>query len=312
MDGEILRNDRLKRCFVAARSARESASIASLLRDRGIECFRPEEIVAGGSISDEIFGHVAQADFVAASVRGGITTNVAFELGAAYALHKPILLFSASEADFPTDLRGVYVVRTDPDSVDDTAHDIDRFLRHAGDRVRSAAHETKSETVADFGWARRRAAALHQLRGAERDQALEALVSDLFTRASASVVSAAGVSDSGADIIVWLNDLVFETGGAMIVECKHFGGGTGSVIKNKQDIETRLVKLVASSDSRVGLLVYTHDRPLNRLGVSGSGNVLSLPLEHLIDTLEGGNFTSLVIRHRRRAASDLGMELASD
>ena len=312
MDGEILRNDRLKRCFVAARSASESAGIASILRDRGIECFRPEELAAGGSISDEIVRYLAQADFVAASIRGGVASNVAFELGAAYALHKPILLFSASDDDFPTDLLGVYVVRGDPNAVGDTVDDIERFLRHARDRDPTTGHENKPETGTDFAWARQRAVALRKLRSAERGQALERLVSDMFARANGSVVSTAGVADSRGGIIVWLNDLVFETGGAMIVECKHYGGGTGSVVLNIRHTEARLAKLVDSSDASVGLLVYTHDRPIHRSGVSGSGNVLSLPLEHLIDTLEAGSFKDLVLRHRQRAASDLGMDLASD
>ena len=98
----------------------------------------------------------------------------------------------------------------------------------------------------------------------------------------------------------------------MIVECKHYGSGSGSVFANAKQTVERLEKLVGGSDARLALLVFSHDRLSPPSHVFETPRVLSFPVEELIDAIEQGTFIEEVIRRRRRAAFNLGMALAPD
>jgi len=107
--------------------------------------------------------------------------------------------------------------------------------------------------------ARERAAALKRERGASRGLAFEQLVSEIFQKAGGQVLETKAGADRGGDLIVWQNDVAFETGGPMLVECKHYGGRSGSIVANARHTVERLEKLVRASDARLALLVLSYD-----------------------------------------------------
>jgi nucleoside 2-deoxyribosyltransferase len=312
MDAEDRRNDRLRRCFIVAPPGRESARIARVFTERGVECFRPEEIVAAEAVSEEILRHLASADFAVASLHGSVAPNLAFELGVAHALRKPILIFTTNYDRIFDDLRGIYVVRAEPDGIEEAGPDIDRFLRYAKETPAIEAHAPRRPPLGDFTWAHERVAALKSDRGPGRGLAFERLVSEVFQQAGGEVVEATADAVRQADLVVWLNDVAFETGGPMIVECKHFGGGSGSILLNAKHSVERLEKLVGGSDASLGLLVFSHDRPNPPTHVFETPRVLSFAVEQLIDAIERGTFTDEVLQRRGRAASKLGTAVASD
>jgi hypothetical protein len=312
MDVAERRNDRLKRCFIVAPAGYESAQIARVFTERGVECFRPEEIVASDALSEEILGHLASSDFVVASLHGDVSANLAFELGVAHALGKPTLIFTTNYDRLFADLHGVYLVKAEPDGIAESGPDIDRFLRHAKQTPAIEAHPPRRPPLGDFVWARERAAALKHDRSPGRGLAFERLVSEVFQRAGGEVVEATADAERQADLVVWLNDIAFETGGPIIVECKHFAGGPGSILANAKHSVERLEKLVGGSAARLGLLVFSHDRPNPPPHVFETPRVLSFAVEQLIDAIERGTFTSDVLQRRRRAASRLGMQVAPD
>jgi hypothetical protein len=311
MDADDRRNDRLKRCFIIAPPGLESAQIARIFSERGVECLRPDEIIPSGNVTEELLGHLANADFVVASLHGSISPNLAFELGVARALRKPALIFTTNYDRLLNDVRGVYVVNASPDAAGEAGPDIDRFLRNATESPAIEGHTSRQPADGDFTWARERAAALKHERGVSRAVEFEGLVSKIFQKAGGQVVTATPQVDRNADLIVWLNDVAFETGGAMIVECKYYGGGVGSVLKNAKHTVEHLEKFVDGSNARVGLLVFDHDRHGPPPHVFETPRVLSFAIGQLIDNIENGTFAEEVIRRRRRAASNLGTAVGS-
>jgi len=258
MDANDRKNDPLRRCFIVAPPGPESARLARIFAERGVETFRAEEIVAG-AMSEEIIQHLAAADFVVASLNGNVSPALGFEIGVAYTLHKPILIFTTNYDKLFADLRSVYVVKAAPEEVGEVASEVDHFLRHAISPPPIGANTSREQRPGNFTWARERAAALKRERGASRGLAFEQLVSEIFQKAGGQVLETKAGADRGGDLIVWQNDIAFETGGPMLVECKHYGGRSGSIVANARHTVERLEKLVRASDARLALLVLSYD-----------------------------------------------------
>jgi hypothetical protein len=69
---------------------------------------------------------------------------------------------------------------------------------------------------------------------------------------------------SPVDLLVWSDVLVSELGGPLIVECKFYGGGTGSVLMNARQTLAGLAGYVGTSSAKLGLLIFDHNRPNNQ------------------------------------------------
>lgn len=300
MEVQDRRNDRSASCFIVA-SPDEGARLARAFAERGVECLRAEAISVPGAVTEEVLKHLAAVDFVVASLRDGATPGSMFELGVAHALHKPILLFTAGRAPSFRELRGMYVVKAASEALADAGPDIDRFLRNAA-ATHPAEVPVSREAAGDFAWARRRMKALRDERPADRAASFERLVAEVFERSGGQVVQAKAGDDRGADLVVWQNDVAFELGGPIIVECKLYGG-TGDANRDAERAVEHLEALVRRSDARLALLIFGHDGPGAPPRVAESPRVLGFDVEAFIGAVERGTFADEVIRRRRRAAS---------
>jgi nucleoside 2-deoxyribosyltransferase len=303
------RNDELKRCFIVAPPGQESARLARIFTEKGFECYRAEDIAPPGKISEEILTFLKEADFVVSSLHGDISPNLAFELGLAHAWHKPILIFTTNYDRLFDNLHRIFVVRAEPDKIQNSDRDIDWFLRHANTPLTVEVRQPASLAPGDYGWARERAAALRNKPTAHTALEFERLVAEIFEKAGAQVVQSGLGADQGADLIVWFNDLAFVTGGPMLVQCKYYGGGSGSVIANAKHTVERLERLVRGSDANLAILVFYHDRHKPPPNILDTPRVLSFAVEQLIDVVENGSFADEVIRRRKRAALSQGATL---
>lgn len=300
MKAQDRRNDRSASCFIVA-SPDEGARLARAFTERGVECLRAEGVLGPGAVTEEVLKHLASVDFVVASFRDGATPGSSFELGVAHALHKPILLFTAGRDPSFRDLRGMYVVKAASEALADAGPDIDRFLRNAAASRPIEASEVRG-VAGDFTWARRRMQALRDERPADRAASFERLVAEVFERSGGQVVEAKAGDDRGADLVVWQNDVAFEIGGPIIVECKLYGAA-GNADGDAERAVEHLEALVRRSDARLALLIFGHDGPGAPPRVAESPRVLGFDVEAFIESVERGTFTDEVIRRRRRAAS---------
>ena len=310
MDQAAIKNDHFRRCFIIAPAGPESALLAQMLGDRGVDCVRSESIAPTGELSRQLMQGVADADFVVASLHGRVAPELAFELGAAHALGKPALIFTTNYDRLLENLIGIYVIRRKPESASAMAPDIDRFLRHAASSA-SSQRRTRPRLESDFSWARARAAALGTARGADTGETLERLVFDLFEAAGDQVLSGKAEDDRGVDMIVWNDEIALETGGPVIVECKHLIDGSGGSIKNLKHSVERLDHLVGHSDAHLALLIVGGHRR-QPVVLPETSSVLAFAVEDLIDALESGQLAREVLRHRQNIGSVQGAASAAD
>jgi hypothetical protein len=306
MDEGNFSNDHLKRCVIIAAPGAESAALAQALGDRGVDCHVADDVTPGGAISREIIRQLAAADFVAASLQGAPSLNVAFELGIAHALRKPVIAFTTNYDRLFDGLAGTYVVRRAPGSGLEFTDDIDRFLRHA--TLPPAIDQPLVRSAADLTWARERAAKLKVAHGAEAGRSLEQLVVDLFEAAGDPIIHGKEQPDRGVDLIAWEND----AGAPVIIECKHYAGSAGSVIANVRSTVETLQRMVANSDAQMALLVLSSNHPRQPAYLPEAPQVSVVRIETLIDALESGHPMSEIMRRRQRAAPPQGMVGAAD
>jgi hypothetical protein len=308
MPGRETQNDSLRRCFLLAPRGAAADTVAKLLTDHGVECLRPEDLLAPGAVwSDELTRHLTTADFVVAVVPPSAPTQVAFELGLAHGLNKPALVIVTGRTVVPEELRGLATVRiSDLRHISEAAPDLDRFLRHAK-RARSDESPTSRRQVpGDVDLARERLASLRGEAYAKRGFDLERLVADVFERADAEVQrteAQSAANDDRVDLIVWSDDLAFEMGGPVLVECKIYRGGIGSIAKNAEHAMRRLEEVVQRSDAaRLAILVFDYDGPGEMPRLHDTPRVLAFPVDQLLDAVEHGTLTEEVLTRRRQAA----------
>lgn len=315
MAGEDANDNRRKRCFLIAKPGSDANAVAKFLAKRGIDTTGAHAVPATDAISAELLTYIAAADFVVAIWTALPSPNVAFELGVAHALGKPALVLVMGRTEsIPLgmfDLRGVNIVRV-PNArrLASIGPDIDRFLRHAKAPPPIVPEAPAGVSSGDLSWARERLSLIRAMKGARRGIGLEDLVADVLRQAGAEVVNTSEGSDlatkSNADLIVWLNDVAYEIGGPILVECKTYGGSSGAVIKNVEYTVRRLEKLVDATEVSLALVVFDHDRPHTPPSIFETPRVLAFAIETLIDKLEQGTLAKEMSVRRRRAAFTQG------
>ncbi len=201
-------------------------SVGRGLRTRGVECFRPDDIGPGSKLTPELLHHLEAADFVGALVDdAGAAPNVMFELGAAYNLRKPIILFTTTydrllgrpPVSTWCERRSTRSPRSRPTSIASCITPGQPPLA-----IRKGTNKSKGQVCRgpETSWQ------ISVVRRAVTEAAASSGWSARSFGVGGEVVQAP--SDEGADLIVWLDDVAYEVGGPMIVQCKHYGVAQGA------------------------------------------------------------------------------------
>jgi hypothetical protein len=287
------------RCFVSGSEPATTARLVEMVRALGIEAASADQIRVGHTITQEVVRLIADADFIAVVITDPAQAAVAYELGLAQGLGKPaFVVFSGGQT---LDLASAYMVSiADGRGIESVADDLDRFVRHAK-RPGMSTRRTEPAATRPLDWARDRLAALRAEGGRGRYQNFEVLCAEIFRAADAEVALVGNDRTIGADLVVWLNDVAFELGGPTLVECKFYGGGVGSVIKNSEDTVRRIEAVMDRSDAKLALLVYDHDRAKAPPSLYETPRVLSFAIEDVIQAVEQGNLDNMILERRERA-----------
>lgn len=307
-----------KRCYLIAPMQSGASRVAKFLTELGLEVTRAVHGPTSKTVAEELSRHLAEVNFVVAILPSVQSPGVMFELGMAHALSKPALVLCIGE-QMPDlsgllNFRGVEFIRVpDLGHLADVAKDVDRFVRltaSQGTIKEDQPSKPAAPPVEEFEWARERLKALRSTDGVRRWLRFEDLVAEIFRHAGGEVTltnkRTAVATQFEADLVVWLNDLAFEIGGPIIVECKIYRGGSGSVVRNLESTIKRLDGLIGSTSARLALVVFDHDRPNTLLALHETPRVLAYTAEALIENLGQGTLVADVAKRRRRAAFRTG------
>ena len=187
--------------------------------------------------------------------------------------------------------------------------DIARFVRH----VRPAAGPAppSPSPPPSLEWA---GAELSRIRenkgGAQREKELTDLVARVFEASGSEVLREGQEEDARAriDLLVWSDPLVAELGGPLIIECKYYGGGSGSVLVNARHAFRQLASYVEQSTAKLGLLVFDHARPTGlSLSDQETPEALAFSVSDLVTAVAANKLGDEIRRRRARAARLRGL-----
>lgn len=298
-------------CFVSfsAASSHQAAQLIELLQAMEVETYRAD-LLPGQEINREILMALRAADFVCLIIgEPSPSPNIAFEAGLAIGLGKPVLAL-ATGPNIPFDFAdGVQVARVSGDDLASARRDIARFVRHV--RPASSTTVAPSGEMRSLDWAGAELARIRQTKiSGEREKALADFVARLFEEQGSEVLREEQEEGSRAriDLLVWNDPLVKDFGGPLIVECKYYAGGSGSVIVNARHAFNQLAGYVEQSSATLGILVFDHDRP-NELSMTEqeTPEVLAFFVGDLVTAMAANKLSGEIRRRRARATRHQGI-----
>jgi hypothetical protein len=282
---------------------REAERAAQVLQDLNVDTYESADL-RGQDIAQAILAAVRAADFVCLVLaERAPSPNVGFEAGLAAGLGKPVLALTFGKTVPFQVTSGVQIIRFKDEDVSSALQDIRRFLRH----VRPRRDEPQPTGTID---AQRIAVAntLERLRQAnspgEREAGLISAVADLFERQGSEVLREDEKAKEGRpDLLVWSDPLSTDLGGPVIIECKYYKGGSGSVLANARNELGQLANYVERSHAKLGLLVFDHDRPTDlKLTEQDTPKALAFYIGDLVAAVASGTLTDEIWRRQARAS----------
>jgi hypothetical protein len=302
-----MENGEFLKCFLsyARRDDHLVAGVAAALQKLSVDVFTADEVLPGQAISSAILSALRAADFVCVlRSHGPHSETVAFETGVAVGLGKPVVVLT-QDASLPVYAdRGLHTLRLKGGDLSSVLPDLRRFVRHVKPaRESEPTHATPDQfsltaAIAELARARQVDDAV------ERGRALVNVVVQLFRQPNLEIIrEETGADDDRPDLLLWSDSLVADFGGPLIIECKYYSAGSGSVVKNAEHTLEKLQTYVEKSSAGLGLLVFDHDRPRD-LKLTGyeSPRALALFVDDLIEDVRAGNLVDRLWSRRARVA----------
>jgi nucleoside 2-deoxyribosyltransferase len=292
------------RCFVAARSTTDTEPIRALLTARGITPVLAHEAPAPGlTVADAITSLISGSDMVLAlldrddSTGDSAATNVAFELGYAFAFNKKILMVAPPEADIPAAISALFCIRASFDDTEAVSFALDQLL--AAPVPTSRPQRSPERVGRPIGaFAEQLLDRLDSEHAQADGQALEQLVIEAVLASGASVATPLP-EDNGdhADIAVWSDDLEPWVGNPLLIQVK------GHIKGERDAAVARSVLMSSAEQGRGGLAIVLYGggpSPEDAAAFS-SPSVLFMGLRDFLERLRSHRLVDVILPVRDAA-----------
>jgi hypothetical protein len=272
--------------------------ILQILKERGLEAIRHDEMGAGQSIYELVRKSISRADYVIAVMgEGKINENVLFELGMATALRKHVLVLAPHEGFMPSAIAGLTYLRTDPGNREAIEFGLDQLLlspESKPDFENPGGREThpigeKADKLLNR---------LKLLR--ENDEVREVdLIEVIYEALQESGVSTlAKESRMGkrriADLAVWSDDLEPWIGNPLIIEVRKHLTRRKELERAVQEVST----LLDETRSPRCLLIYLEAKPAILYGNSYDPRIIVMSAGEFVSGLRDAGLGDLLRRTR--------------
>jgi hypothetical protein len=258
MTSEIAR----KSCFVVAPYDVAISSFLEALRKERIEPFFISDFLKRGELAiSNVRAAFRSVDLVIALlVHGHRLENVFFEIGMAAGLGRPILLFSTSEVDLPSDLRGLKIHRVDLSNPENAIPIIKKWLEPKERAEQADSIGLAAGLPAERSKARMKGAALRDETQRMRNvlahtadgRQLELELSRFLTEIGWTVVEAKpDARDRAPDLAVWIDEIQKDVGNPLAVEVK-----TRLTRAQLDQSVSQLSRYLSSAGAKAGLILY--------------------------------------------------------
>jgi len=273
-------------CFIAAEHGAERSELRKQLEDRQVTCFSLDRLLSSGGSTVSVQSLIQQSDFVAGIIPSFLGPNVAFELGIALGLGKPLLLFAHKSSQVPFDLASVNVLEID--RLDQTKWNdyIEGFLRTVGpSKVTHRKSIIRKDFNADRRWREIRTDFGRMLErpAPPLESELGKLVERAFRRGGFSPTSSP-TPDFGADFALASPKLIKAFSLPILIEVR-----SNALHVLEQAPVRRLARLIRERRGGAGLIVTA--QPHNQgLRLALTEPIAIVPIVDLFDWLQTGTF----------------------
>ncbi len=287
-------------CYLSVPANIDTEALRHALTDLGVTADQAGELAPPGeSWPGEIRRRLREADFVCGVLPddGLAATNVAFELGIAVGLGRPVFVIANTTELFPFGLQAFPHMQGTAADVNVIRYHLSAFLKNMKQSTRAALapvtrpkHRSPPhfEDIADL---RRRA---------KQPNTSEAEVTQVVSRALMAVGAHVTVApkinhESRPDAIAWLNAPT-DLGGPVVVEVKR----AGNLRTRRPEVTAQVERYMAAAQARTGLLVVPGFGPDMEVKIVAGGYVFIVSLETLLDLAESGQLVRDLIAERNR------------
>lgn len=289
----------IRKCFITAPAGSNLDVLSDALQRRAIQVIVPEQITLSGDLETAITEVIRNVDLVI-----GVLTRerrsewTLFELGQAWALGKPILLFAPpNTSHLPSTLRRFLTVRANLSNREAIEFALDQLL--AAPEPTPSQVRQKSERRPLGASADRYLQGSFAMSTDVNPLALERLVADCLKEAGVDVLSMSQSKDGGADLAIWSDALQSFVGNPLLIEIK----SRISDPRQGSNAAHVLARHVAAAGGAWGLLLYgSGPTELKSLPT----NILALPVEALFSRLRTESFDDVVRDLRNRRVHGVG------
>lgn len=298
-------NERALRCFLS-RSENHDATVdavATLLHQLGIEVSVSDDFDPRQVLVFSILSTLRSVDFVCAVFTDAPpSAHMAFELGLAVGIGKPVLALSRS-ARVPYGIgEAIQVLRLAADDITPVLSEVRRFVRDLTPDTQSLLTLASPDRTT-VGTA---AAGLSQARSAgssrKRCRALVDVVAHLFAQPETEVIRRDSIMDDRPGLILQSDTLFTQLGGALIIACAYYRGHSGSVLAKASHTLQQLEKYVEKSSAGLGLLVLDHDAHSDlNLNLFETPYAMAFHVDDLIESAGAGKLNEELWRRRAQA-----------
>lgn len=288
-------NTRIKTCFISAPAGANLRILREVLDEIGVRVTVPEELPPGSTWSAEISSILSEVDLVIGVLtRARSSDSVLFELGQAWALGRQIVLFAPPKfTAVRFDLQRFLVIRTSLSNREAISFALDQLLAApAPDRKLTTSKRSETRSLGER--ANDLLREVWDATAARQGQRLEELVARVIRESGVDVISEASNIGEAADLAIWSDALQPIVGNPLLVEIKLQIHGPEDARLAVQELS----KVISSSGTVWGLLLYGEGPENKRIWRSLPPNVLVMSLRTLIRQMEHRSFVD-VIREQR-------------
>lgn len=284
-------------CFISAAPGIDITAIKNILHAKGISYSFPAEIPdLGLTLFDKAKELIKSSDlFLAVLGKESANRNTYIEIGIAVGYGKKILIVSASEFAFPSDVWGLVQVTADFERTEAVSFAIDQLVAAPKAEKRRPAMTMKLEPTPLGVKAENFHRTLRNLGALAMPADIERIVADVLRSSGIQVITEAKDSITGPDFAIWSPELSTILGNPILIEVK-------KSLRRRADImavKKQVTQYMSRSNSRYALILYVEGPPSDKVQrEAGTYHLLFFRLPDLLESLEDETFFEHVRRRR--------------
>ena len=284
------------KAFVSYRYGSDISVVFDILKNHGIEFFDSNsDIMIGKSFQEAISKGIQECGFFV-TIYESANANIAFEIGLAYALKKPIFaIINTSVQDFPDFLIESVHVQSQANDYEKIKYSFDIFIKNIKPKKKSSKskHTILQKTVFQ-DWLE-----VYNSIEQKNEITLEKFINEILEKYKIEVIENKWNKNSSfiADFCIWSDSLTNALGNPILIEVKREIHS-----RNLKHILSDFTKALDKSNAKTGIVFYDYLTNIDRTELinKSSSQLFFIEIKEFLQTLNNVDFNQAIISIRNK------------